>query len=247
MKVKDRKEDRPSECKDSLKSNVSIPFWREKRIDGIVFDVDGTLTDSIDAYFEVFEEATARVGIHVRKEDVLEPMATGSLIWERAIPREIPEREKKIKRIMEAIPGIYFEVFQRVRPFSGLEPILRELKKAGIRLGAHTSSWAVALQPLQKAGLGQYFMTTMSHEDGFPPKPAPEGVLECLRRMEVDPGCAVLVGDSPLDIRAGKAAGVLTAGVLTGIGNRSQLETESPAIIIKELTEILSLLNIKAF
>jgi len=247
MKAKDRKEDKPFECKDSFESDVSISFWRGKRIDGIVFDVDGTLTDSIDAYFEVFEEATARVGIHVRKEDVLEPMATGSLIWERAISREIPDREKKIKQIMEAIPGIYFEVFQRVKPFSGLEPIFRELKKAGIRLGAHTSSWAVALRPLQNAGLGQYFVTTMSHEDGFPPKPAPEGIMECLRRMEVTPDHAIVVGDSPLDIRAGKAAGALTIGVLTGIGNRSQLEAESPAIIIKEVTEILSLLNIKEF
>ncbi len=224
--------------------NVTI-YWSGRRIEGIVFDVDGTLTDSIDAYFEVFEEATARVGIHVRKEDVLEPMATGSLIWDRAIPREVPDRERKIKEIVGAIPGIYFEVFQRVQPFYGLEPIFRELKKAGIRLGAHTSSWAVAVGPLQKAGLGQYFMTTLSHEDGFPPKPAPEGVLECLRRMEVDPGRAILVGDSPLDIRAGKAAGTLTIGVLSGIGSRSQIEVERPTAIIEELSQLLPLLFTK--
>ena len=219
-----------------------IIYWSGRRIEGIVFDVDGTLTDSIDAYFEVFQEATARVGIHVKKEDVLEPMATGSLIWDRAIPGEIPDRERKIKEIVEAIPGIYFKVFQRVQPFSGLEPIFRELKKAGIRLGAHTSSWAVAVGPLQKAGLGHYFMTTLSHEDGFPPKPAPEGVLECLKRMEVDPGRAILVGDSPLDIRAGKAAGTLTIGVLSGIGSRSQIEVERPTAIIEELSQLLPLL-----
>ncbi len=222
-----------------------MSYWQGRRIEGIVFDVDGTLTNSIDAYFEVFRETTARFGIHVRREDVLEPMATGTLIWDRAIPMGIPDREQKIKDCRRTIPQVYREVFERVKPFPGLDTVLQGLKKYGIRLGALTSSWAPAVHPLHQHTLTSYFVTIITQEEGFPQKPAPDGILECLRRMEVTPDHAIVAGDSPLDIRAGKAAGTLTIGVLTGIGNRSQLEAESPTIIIEELSQILSLLNIK--
>jgi len=84
----------------------------------------------------------------------------------------------------------------------------------------------------------------MTHEDGFLPKPAPDGILECLRRMEIHPSNALNIGDSPLDIRAGKVAGTLTVGVLTGIGNRAQLEVEEPTAILERVTELLSLLEL---
>ncbi|MGZ3495353.1 MAG: HAD hydrolase-like protein, partial [Thermodesulfobacteriota bacterium] len=67
-------------------------FWKGRKIEGIIFDVDGTLTDSIEAYYNVFREVSARFGIHVRREDVLEPMAMGFLIWDRIIPGDSPER-----------------------------------------------------------------------------------------------------------------------------------------------------------
>jgi len=222
------------------------PFvsWCGKRIEGIVFDVDGTLTNSIEAYFEVFRDVTARFGIEVKREDVLEPMSTGSLIWDRAIPRHIANRDEKIKRCMKLIPKIYREVFQRVEPFPGLELVLRRLEERRITLGVLTSSRSVAVQPLHDHSLSHYFKIIMTHEDGFPPKPAPTGILECLRRMGIHSSHGLTIGDSPLDIRAGKAAGTLTVGVLSGIGNRAQLEVEEPTAILEGVTELLSLLKL---
>jgi len=72
--------------------------WHGRRIEGIVFDLDGTLSDSIEAHYEVFRETTVRFGIQVNREDVLETMATGSLIWDRAIPQDIPDRDQKVKK-----------------------------------------------------------------------------------------------------------------------------------------------------
>jgi phosphoglycolate phosphatase-like HAD superfamily hydrolase len=82
----------------------------------------------------------------------------------------------------------------------------------------------------------------MTREDGFPLKPEPDGILECLRRMNVHATHAIAIGDTPLDIRAGKAAGTLTIGVLSGIGNQVQLEAEAPTAIIKDISQLLSLL-----
>jgi HAD superfamily hydrolase (TIGR01509 family) len=216
--------------------------WSGKRIEGIVFDVDGTLTDSIEAYYEVFHEVAARFGIPIKKEEVLEPMATGSLIWDRIIPGDFPDRDEKIRQFMSVIPQVYQKVFQHVHPFAGLESVLKGLKERGVRLGAMTSSRAVAVRPLHHHALSQYFIAIMTREDGFPLKPAPDGILECLRRMNVQATHAIVIGDTPLDIRAGKAAGTLTIGVLSGIGNQVQLETEAPTAIIKDISQLLSLL-----
>jgi HAD superfamily hydrolase (TIGR01509 family) len=219
--------------------------WSGRGIEGIVFDVDGTLTNSVEAYYEVFREVTSRFGIQIRKEDVLRPMATGSLIWDRIIPEDFLDRDEKIKQLMSVIPKVYQEVFQHVHPFVGLESVLKGLEEREIRLGALTSSRAVAVRPLHNHALSHYFMVIMTREDGFPQKPAPDGILECLRRMEVSPDHAIVIGDTPLDIRAGKAAGTLTIGVLSGIGNRVQLEAEAPTAILGDVSELLSLLNLK--
>jgi len=219
--------------------------WTGRRIEGIVFDVDGTLTDSVEAYYEVFREVTAQFGIQIRKEEVLEPMVTGSLIWNRILPEGLPNRDEKIKQFMKVIPRVYEEVFQNVHPFDGLESVLKGLGDRGIRLGVVTSAREVAVRPLYHHALSQYFMAIITREDGFLLKPAPDGILECLRRMEVSSDHAIIVGDSPLDIRAGKRAGSLTIGVLSGIGSQAQLEAEAPTAIVKHISQLLSLLNLQ--
>jgi len=208
--------------------------WRARRLKGIVFDVDGTLTDSIEAYYEIFRETCSRFGIRVTREDVLEPMAVGSNsnIWDRAIPHDLPDRREKIEQCRQAIGQVFLEVIRRTQPFPGLEEVLSCLRQSGLTLGILTSSWKPALLPLEENGLIRYFDAVITREDGYKVKPSPDGVLACLMLMDVDPAHALTVGDSPLDIRAGKEAGALTIGVLSGIATREQLEAEAPTLII---------------
>jgi len=219
--------------------------WSERRVEGIVFDVDGTLTDSIEAYYEGFREVMAKIGIHIKREDLLEPMATGSLIWDRVVPENTPDRDEKIRQCMELIPQIYREVFKSVQPFPGLESVLMRLEEKGVCLGVLTASRAIAVQPLHHHSLNGYFRVIITREEGFPNKPAPDGILECLKRMDIPPNQAITIGDTPLDIRAGKAAGTLTVGVLSGIGNRAQLQAEEPTAIVGGVSELLSLFDLE--
>ncbi len=141
--------------------------WSGRRIEGIVFDVDGTLTNSIEAYYEVFREVTAQFGIQIKKEDVLEPMVTGSLIWNRILPKDLLDRDEKIKQFMKVISQVYEEVFQHVHPFDGLESVLKGLGEQGVRLGALTSAREVAVRPLYHHALSHYFIAIITREDGF--------------------------------------------------------------------------------
>ncbi len=219
--------------------------WHGRKIEGIVFDLDGTLTDSIEAYYEVFRETTTRFGIEVRREDVLEPMAMGTLIWDRAIPKDIPDRDEKINQCLRVLPQVFQKVMERVRPFPGVRTVLNRLRGRDLKLGLATSSWKAALQPLHEHSLIHFFKAVLSREDGLPGKPSPAIILECLNRMEIDPFHAVTVGDSPLDIRAGRSGGMLTIAVLSGIGNRAQLEAEKPTAMIEDVTQIPSIFNME--
>ena len=219
--------------------------WSGRKVEGIVFDVDGTLTDSIEAYYEGFRKVTAKIGIQIKREDIFEPMATGSLIWDRVFPENIANRDEKIQQCMELIPQIYREVFKSVQPFPGLESVLMKLEERGVCLGVLTASRAIAVQPLHHHSLIRYFKVIMTREEGFPNKPAPDGVLECLKRMEIQPNQAITIGDTPIDIRAGKVAGTLTVGVLSGIGSRTQLQAEEPTAIIAGVSDLLSLFDLE--
>lgn len=214
-------------------------------IDGIVFDLDGTLIDSIECYFDIFREAAAPFGLRVRREDVLVPMATGSDIWERAVPFDTADRDRVLAGVRKAIPGIFKKVMDRTRVFPGVAELLEELDARGVRLSLLTASWRPALEPLKREGLLKYFGTVLSHEDGFTPKPSPDGVFECLRRMDLPASRVLMVGDSPLDVRAGKGAGAWTAAVLGGVATREQLEAETPDALLENAGRVPAALGPK--
>lgn len=224
---------------------MSPVIFRDRRIDAVIFDLDGTLSDSIEAYYQVFREATAQVGIRVKREDVLEPMAVGSLIWDRAIPWDIPDRDEKIRQCMALIPQVFKKVLQRTKLFAGVEEVLSSLQSRGLELGLVTDSWRAALAPLDSRSMTEYFRAIVTCDDGFPRKPLPASIQECLRRMDVHANNALTVGDSVLDIRAGHAAGTLTVGVLCGIASREQMESARPSAVVNDVTDILALLDSK--
>jgi HAD superfamily hydrolase (TIGR01509 family) len=213
-------------------------MWSGRTVKGIIFDVDGTLTDSIDAYHEIFRVTCARVGIAVRREDVLESMALGANIWERIFPPALPDRDEKLARCMQEIPKVFSDVISQAKPFPGLEKVLSDLRDMGIVLGIVTSSWRLALQPLVKHNLIRHFQAIITREDRYARKPSAEGMLECLHRMGISPDCALTVGDSPLDVQAGKRAEILTIGVLSGISSRELLEAEEPTLILDGVSQL---------
>jgi len=218
--------------------------WLGRRLHGIVFDVDGTLTDSISAYHEAFWKTCEKVDLKVPKDFIIDTMNAAHGFWERVVPPNYPGREEKIVQCQEVGKQVFQDTIHSAQVFSGLLEILLCLRQRGLRLGILTASIKAALLPLENKGLLRCFDAVVSREDGHKPKPAPDGILACLRMMNVDPTHALSIGDSPLDIRAGKEAGTLTIGVLSGFANRAQLEVESPSLImggVGELTTVLGL------
>jgi HAD superfamily hydrolase (TIGR01509 family) len=218
--------------------------WHGRRITGVVFDLDGTLTNSIEIYYQVFKETSRILGMRATRQEVLELLAEGIPFWDRVVPTNIPDREEKIQECKRLTIQGNKDSLHLVRPVPGLQEVLEELEEWGLTMGIVTDATAASLQPLHSHSLTRYFKAVITREDGLPQKPESDGILECLRRMGISPRNAFTVGDSLLDIRAGKDAGTLTIGVLSGLASRRQFQAEEPTALVGDVTQVLSVLNI---
>jgi len=131
-----------------------------------------------------------------------------------------------------------------VRPYPGALEVVRALKAAGAALGVVTSRrTAMAQRTLACCGLAGDFDVLIGADDVVKAKPDPEPVYLALERLGL-PSAAdrtLLVGDSPFDIRAGRAAGTRTAAVLWGPFAREALLAEGPDHVVGRVEELLAL------
>jgi pyrophosphatase PpaX len=143
-----------------------------------------------------------------------------------------------------------YSTFQRtihddmVAPFPGAVETVRELRRLGIAVGVVTSKRReVAGRTLRRCGLEADYDVLVSADDVERGKPDPEPVLRALEHLGVGgrPVDALFVGDSPHDVKAGKAAGTRTAAALWGPFGHDVLEAEEPDYYLREPTELLSL------
>jgi HAD superfamily hydrolase (TIGR01509 family) len=215
------------------------------RVKGVIFDVDGTIADSVGTFYEVALEVLQLAGVPAApKELVYELMRMGDdnpLV--KLFPPDHPDPETVLKRIVDDRLSEWMRRYHdETEAIPGSIELLHELATKGLRLGIATSSGR-ALPFLDQWGVRHLFHGIVGREDVESRKPHPEPVLKCLGHLQLDPHEAVYIGDSPIDIRAGKAAGLYTIGVLTGTSPHEVLLLESPDHILTSVAELRPFLD----
>ena len=105
-----------------------------------------------------------------------------------------------------------------------LAPLLTGLAARGLTLGVATNDGeGPARQHLTRAGILGHFAEVLGYDSGYTPKPAPDMLLGFAERVGIDPAQIAMVGDSLHDLHAGRAAGMVTVGVLTGLADHDTL------------------------
>lgn len=153
-----------------------------------------------------------------------------------------------VAQVREIIEGLYKKALhEEAELIPGASEILKKIPAMGLKMALVTSTpWEylqIKLKPLRKAGVADLFDVVITSDDVLRKKPAPEPLITCAKRLGVPMERAVYVGDSRVDIRAGKAAGMQTAGVLTGMEDRESLGREHPDVIIDNVTGLRSLID----
>ena len=199
-----------------------------------IFDVDGTLLNSAEVDQQCLQQMLREFG----QEHTLEELRPSFGKPGRQTLADLGFSGEAAERAMDRWEGLTLERIAEVRAFNGVEAMLKALHERGCRCGIVTSrthyQYDYGFSPL---GLDGYFDAVICMEDAPCTKPAPDPLLECLRRMGGEPGEAVYIGDSACDMECAAAAGVKSCLALWGIPEgaciRADIELAAPADALK--------------
>ena len=130
------------------------------------------------------------------------------------------------------------------RPFEGTGEVLQELRRRGYLIGIVTSKGRdLALRGIRLCSLEGLIDSAIFLEDTDVHKPSPEPILAALKNLRRPCETAAYVGDSPHDIAAARAAGVLAVAALWGPASRIELERENPDLIAESIGDLLQIFD----
>jgi HAD superfamily hydrolase (TIGR01509 family) len=210
----------------------------------VLFDVDGTLVDSLNAFRIVAELAAAPYGVTITEATVREALNTTQPFWELALPADWVDRAATLKALTRDAARLWPAVLRehgRVVPDVGR--VLHALRDRGVKLGIVTGSRRGSLEALRDAGLLDVFDAVVTGEDVQRRKPDPEGIITCLAMLQVEPSDAIYAGDTPLDVRAAQAAGLFAVGVLGGAADSAMLAACGPNRVVKSVARLLDVIR----
>ena len=206
--------------------------------DPVIFDLDGTVVDTVDLIRSSFRHASEVVLGRVLPDEVL--MANvGQPLMEQMVLLSAEHAQELYDVYRDHNHRVHDEL---IREYEGVEEALAGLNEAGKRLGLVTSKSAFTTEMAFRAiGLHRFFDVIVTADDTSEHKPKPTPILLALERFSATAEAAIYIGDSPFDIEAGNAAGTATAAVTWGIFPRADLELSRPTYVLSRPQEIVAL------
>ncbi len=206
-------------------------------IRGVVFDFDGTIVDSMKLVFDAINDALKKRGLPTIELELFGRMA--GLPISEIVDKKSQASELTIKEIEKDVFDAYVE-FCRVscQLLPHVESTLKDLKSKHIKLGLLTTTPRKPLEVVvERFLLEDYFDIMLAKEDAKN-KPDPDGLERIITRFGIRKDECLYVGDSLVDIQTGKAAGVKTIAVTTGITTIESLRETKPDGIIADLKQL---------
>lgn len=210
--------------------------------EAVIFDIDGTLLDSVDLHAQAWQEALQHFGHDIPFSDIRSQIGKGG---DQLLPVFLSPEE--IKKIGEDLQKYRSHLFKRkylplVKPFPGVRELFQKLKANGQQVALASSAKGDELKEFERiANIEDLVEVETSSADAERSKPHPDIFEAALDRLgkKARRGQAIVVGDSPHDAEAAKRAGVATVGVRCGGFPESALR-EAGCIAIYDGPEDLS-------
>ena len=212
-------------------------------INTVLFDFDGTLVNTNDVIIASWQHTYM---YYLGREESLEKITAcfGEpllLTMEREFPEVDPRESAEVYRNFQKE-----NADELVKIFPGIEELLEGLKTDGFRMGVVTSRTRESAQRyMDMFGIGDYFEEMVSCDDTDIHKPNPEPILLCLKKMGITAEEALMVGDSPFDIKCANNAGVKSVLVgwrITGDG-QTLIDDAREDFTISEPSELVGVLK----
>ena len=213
-----------------------------------LFDLDGTLVDSVYQHVLAWREALEQAGIELSVWRIHRRIGMSGGLFVNALLREIGRKvtAEQVARILKLHAEAYGRVVAQVRPLPGARDLLAYLSRRGVPWAIATSGLLESARPaLEMLGAGPEVVPVITRDQVRHAKPDPDLFLAAAARLGVDVRASVVVGDSVWDLLAARRARALGVGLLSGGYGAEELERagayrvyQDPADLLKHLDEV---------
>jgi len=209
----------------------------------VVFDLDGTILDTIEDLSGALNGALTECGYPTLPTREIQAMVGNGadFLISKALEKcaHQPEDEAKLKA--SYLPKYFANQRNKTKPFPGIIPLLDELRKRQINTYVYSNKPDFLAQDVVTHFFGRRFAGVLGQKPGAKPKPDASPLLEMLASQKVDLKTAVFVGDSNVDIYTGQNAGLKTIGVAWGFRSVAELVEAGANFIVETPEEILDI------
>lgn len=210
----------------------------------IIFDLDGTLLDTLDDLTDSVNHVLAANNMPLRTRDEIRSFVGNGIptLIRRSVPTGTPEEiSKKLTIEMES----YYKNHARIKTdaYEGIAELLHELAKKNIKSAVVTNKEQTAARILCKEIFGDVFTTVIGDNGVDKLKPAPDNVFRAMKELNSSAADTLYVGDSNVDMETAINAGLESVGVLWGFRDRKTLEESGANHIIAAPKELLNIIS----
>ncbi len=210
---------------------------RTKRFELLVFDWDGTLTDSSDLIVASMQVACADIGLPV--PDAQQVRYIIGLGFKEALAHLLPELPSSdYPRVIERYRHHFLSRDAPIPVYPGAIETIQKLYESGFLLAVATGKSRRGLnRDFYETGLGQYFHSSRCADECVS-KPNPAMLLELIEELRVDAGKTLMIGDTTHDLQMAQSAGVASLAVSYGAHPKEKLLALSPLACVNNTQEL---------
>lgn len=209
------------------------------KYDAVIFDLDGTLTDTLEDLKNSVNFAMREFGFPERTTDEVRSFVGNGV--KRLIDLSVPENtpDEVSAECLSVFKNFYKDnSLVSTKPYDGIIPMLEKLKKDGVKTAVVTNKMHEAAVDIVNLFFGELIDVTIGQIDGVAQKPQPDGIYSALEKLGVSKEKSVYVGDSEVDCITAKNAGIPCIGVTWGFRDREILVGNGADFIINFPEEI---------
>jgi phosphoglycolate phosphatase len=214
------------------------------RFDGVIFDLDGTLADTLDDLTDSLNRVLGGEGLPVHDYAVVMRMVGHGIrsLVANALPLDQRTEETIARCLARFILDYEDHCLVKTRLYDGVRQLVSTLRADAVKLAVFSNKADKPTQRIVDALIGSStFEVIIGAQPGIPLKPDPAGALHISTRFGVAPERIAYLGDSPVDMLTATAAGMVPIGVLWGFRTRDELVESGARAVLDHPLDLLQL------
>ena len=216
-------------------------------ISAVIFDLDGTLLDTIEDLTDSMNAALAHLGLPGRSVEECRNLVGDGVdtFVRRALPEGVREDPAAAARLKDLMRREYrLRSRDKTRPYAGIPELLDELARRGARQAILSNKPDDSTREIVRHFFpGRKFEPVFGARDGVPVKPDPAGALEIARIWGLAPAGIAYLGDTNTDMRTATAAGMFACGALWGFRTAAELAVNGANVLLAKPADLLGFIE----